>query len=144
VKLLSTTTGTLTDTSFVVYRRCIIGIYPRPCTIDTVDGLIEGSWMTLSTMRRSGFTSALHPLTEVSSSEYLKVCFEAFGDLVKHWYLTSTFWAIKSANGASNRFPINEPWAISAIGYGYGGYAPGRSSNRKMSPEGNSSTEPWM
>ncbi|KIM42370.1 glycoside hydrolase family 1 protein [Hebeloma cylindrosporum] len=80
--------------------------------------------MTSSTMRRSGFTSAPHPSTELLS--YLKVCFEAFGDLVKHWS------------------PFNEPWAISAIGYGYGGYAPGRSSNRKMSPEGNISTEHWI
>ncbi|KAG6907815.1 hypothetical protein DXG01_007297 [Tephrocybe rancida] len=57
---------------------------------------------------------------------YAKVCFESFGDLVKHW------------------IPINEPWCVSTLGYGYGAFAPGRSSDRKRSLAGNSKTEPFM
>ncbi|KAF8970234.1 glycoside hydrolase family 1 protein [Flammula alnicola] len=57
---------------------------------------------------------------------YAKVCFNAFGDLVKHW------------------ITHNEPWCVSVLGYGNGVFAPGRSSNRAKSPEGNSSTEPWI
>ena len=39
---------------------------------------------------------------------------------------------------------MNEPWCISVLGYGRGVFAPGRSSDRDRSPEGDSSTEPWM
>ena len=39
---------------------------------------------------------------------------------------------------------MNEPWCISILGYGRGVFAPGRSSDRIRSPEGDSSTEPWM
>lgn len=39
---------------------------------------------------------------------------------------------------------MNEPWCISILGYGRGVFAPGRSSDRARSPEGDSSTEPWM
>ncbi|KAI0310299.1 glycoside hydrolase superfamily [Amylostereum chailletii] len=57
---------------------------------------------------------------------YAKTCFEAFGDVVKDW------------------ITFNEPWCISALGYGYGKFAPGRSSDRAISPEGDSSTEPFI
>ncbi|KAF9459727.1 beta-glucosidase 1A [Collybia nuda] len=57
---------------------------------------------------------------------YAKTCFKAFGDLVKHW------------------ITHNEPWCISVLGYGHGVFAPGRSSNRTRSKEGDSGTEPWI
>ncbi|KAF8908633.1 beta-glucosidase 1A [Gymnopilus junonius] len=57
---------------------------------------------------------------------YAEVCFNAFGDLVKHW------------------LTLNEPWCISGLGYGTGRHAPGRSSNREISPEGDTSTEPYI
>jgi hypothetical protein len=42
------------------------------------------------------------------------------------------------------RLTMNEPWCVSILGYGRGVFAPGRSSDRTRSSEGDSSTEPWM
>jgi len=39
------------------------------------------------------------------------------------------------------RITLNEPWIVSAMGYGTGRFAPGRSS---VKGGGNSATEPWM
>ncbi|KAJ3561199.1 hypothetical protein NP233_g10336 [Leucocoprinus birnbaumii] len=57
---------------------------------------------------------------------YAKVVFNAYGDIVKNW------------------ITINEPWIISNLGYNFGNFAPGRTSNRERSAVGDSSTEPWI
>ncbi|KAF9041250.1 glycoside hydrolase superfamily [Panaeolus papilionaceus] len=57
---------------------------------------------------------------------YAKICFGAFGDLVKHW------------------ITLNEPWCVATHGYAHGISAPGRSSDREKSKEGNTLVEPWI
>ena len=52
--------------------------------------------------------------------------FEAFGSKVPY-YVT-----------------FNEPFCSSGLGYAVGKHAPGRSSDRKVNPVGDSSTEPWL
>ncbi|KAG6840146.1 hypothetical protein C0991_008583 [Blastosporella zonata] len=42
------------------------------------------------------------------------------------------------------RITHNEPWVVSSLGYAYGVFAPGRSSNRERSEQGDSKTEPFM
>ena len=44
-------------------------------------------------------------------SEFAGICFEHFGDRVKHW------------------ITLNEPWVVAILGYGQGVFAPGRISN---------------
>ncbi|XP_015966066.1 beta-glucosidase 12 [Arachis duranensis] len=59
--------------------------------------------------------------------DYAKLCFEEFGDRVKHW---ST---------------LNEPWTFSKHGYAKGSYAPGRCSpwQNLNCTGGDSATEPY-
>jgi beta-glucosidase len=56
---------------------------------------------------------------------YARVCFEAMPKC-KHW------------------ITFNEPWCSSILGYSTGFFAPGRTSDRAKSAEGDSSREPWM
>ena len=64
---------------------------------------------------------------------------------MKHWWVHGVM-AIVSwfFNGLAYRLTVNEPWCVSILGYGRGVFAPGRSSDRTRSLEGDSSTEPWM
>ncbi|GLJ16017.1 hypothetical protein SUGI_0265670 [Cryptomeria japonica] len=57
---------------------------------------------------------------------YAETCFSAFGDRVKHW------------------ITFNEPLQTAVNGYSTGVFAPGRCSDRSMSPTGDSSTEPYL
>ncbi|KAG0611025.1 hypothetical protein M758_7G108700 [Ceratodon purpureus] len=59
-------------------------------------------------------------------ADYAEVCFSAFGDRVKHW------------------MTFNEPQQFSILGHGIGFHAPGRCSDRKLSAEGDSATEPYL
>lgn len=43
--------------------------------------------------------------------EYARLCFDRFGDRVKHW------------------ITLNEPWVVAVLGYGQGVFAPGHTSN---------------
>ncbi|KAG7091632.1 Beta-glucosidase 1B [Marasmius oreades] len=100
-----------------------------------VDGLLERGIMPFATLYHWDLPQALHDRyggwlnkDEVVKdyNRYARVCFEAFGDRVKHW------------------LTMNEPWCVSILGYGRGVFAPGRSSDRERSPEGDSATEPWI
>ncbi|ONH96077.1 hypothetical protein PRUPE_7G106000 [Prunus persica] len=59
---------------------------------------------------------------------YAKLCFEYFGDRVKHW------------------ITLNEPYTFSINGYAYGSHAPGRGSTWQNlnCTGGNSATEPYL
>lgn len=57
---------------------------------------------------------------------YANTSFALFGEYVDLW---ATF---------------NEPWVVSWLGYGTGGNAPGRCSDRKICNFGNTSTEPYI
>ncbi|EOY22426.1 Beta-glucosidase 15 [Theobroma cacao] len=58
--------------------------------------------------------------------KYAEICFKAFGDRVKNW------------------ITINEPLIIANFGYSTGVAPPGRCSDRKRCPAGNSATEPYI
>ena len=53
----------------------------------------------------------LNPKISEYFRDYADLCFERFGDRVKHW------------------ITLNEPWVVSVLGYGHGVFAPGRKSN---------------
>lgn len=53
----------------------------------------------------------LNPVMTDRFADYAAVCFEHFGDRVKHW------------------ITINEAWVVAILGYGQGVFAPGRTSN---------------
>ncbi|KAH7237982.1 family 1 glycoside hydrolase [Fusarium solani] len=57
---------------------------------------------------------------------YARLCYERFGDRVKHW------------------ITLNEPWIVSIFGYATGSNAPGRSSINSQSREGDTAMEPWI
>ena len=56
---------------------------------------------------------------------FARVIFRAMGSKVKKW------------------ITYNEPWCSSILGYSVGLFAPGHTSDRKKSPVGDSSKEPW-
>ncbi|EKJ75662.1 hypothetical protein NXS19_012497 [Fusarium pseudograminearum] len=64
--------------------------------------------------------------SQLDFERYARLCYERFGDRVKHW------------------ITLNEPWIVSIFGYATGGNAPGRSSTNPQSTEGDTSTEPWI
>lgn len=57
---------------------------------------------------------------------YARIIFTALAGKVKRW------------------ITFNEPLCSSALGYGIGKHAPGRTSDRAVNGEGDSSTEPWI
>ncbi|KAF8169515.1 beta-glucosidase [Pholiota molesta] len=100
-----------------------------------IDALLENGITPFVTLYHWDLPQALHDRyngwlnkEEITKDyvNYARVCFEAFGDRVKHW------------------LTINEPWCVAILGFGRGVFAPGRSSDRERSPEGDSSTEPWI
>ncbi len=52
----------------------------------------------------------LNPSIADFFDKYARICFEQFGDRVKHW------------------LTLNEPWVVAILGYGQGVFAPGRKS----------------
>jgi len=55
----------------------------------------------------------LNPETARCFHDYAEICFEHFGDRVKHW------------------ITFNEPWVVAFLGHGMGIFAPGRRSNEE-------------
>ncbi|XP_050212183.1 beta-glucosidase 12-like isoform X2 [Mercurialis annua] len=70
----------------------------------------------------------LSPLIVDDFRKYAEVCYEEFGDRVKHW------------------ITINEAWSYSNTGYNMGSFAPGRCSKfiNPACEAGDSATEPYL
>lgn len=63
---------------------------------------------------------------EIDFQNYADICFQHFGDRVKKW------------------ITLNEPWTVSWVAYGAGGFAPGRCSDRSRCEYGDSTTESYI
>jgi beta-galactosidase len=86
---------------------------------DLIDALLERGitpWVTLYhwdlpltlQVEHDGW---LNPRMAEFFEDYARICFEHFGDRVRHW------------------ITLNEPWVTAMLGYGKGEFAPGRVSN---------------
>eukprot|EP00249_Psilotum_nudum_P019962 c27498_g1_i1 orf=501-2102(+) len=101
---------------------------------DVIDTLIEKGIQPVVTLYHWDLPQALQdsiggwlsPEIVNHFANYAEVCFDAFGDRVKHW------------------ITLNEPLRFSFFGNGLGIHAPGRCSNRTRSPVGDSTTEPYI
>ncbi|KAH7096805.1 beta-glucosidase 1B [Auriculariales sp. MPI-PUGE-AT-0066] len=89
---------------------------------DLIDALLEAGITPFVTLYHWDLPQALHDRYDgwlnkeeitLDFTRYARVCFERFGERVKHW------------------LTINEPWCVAVLGYGNGVFAPGRSGNRE-------------
>lgn len=86
---------------------------------ELIDALLDKGitpWITLHhwdmpTTLQMEHDGWLKPQSADFFADFAAICFEHFGDRVKHW------------------ITINEPWVIAVLGYGQGAFAPGRQSN---------------
>src|SRR4051794_12731443 len=107
----------LTATYFYPFRHFITGICHKSCMTVMVDGSIRKRFpKTLRTTPRCVGLTLNIKKKRFKTDFSFKVCFERFGDRVKNW------------------LTINEPWCVAVLGYAAAQFAPGRSSDRKKSP----------
>ncbi|KAI9730372.1 MAG: Beta-glucosidase 1B [Cirrosporium novae-zelandiae] len=103
--------------------------------VQFVDDLLAAGITPMVTLFHWDLPQALHdryggPLNKeefvADYTHYARVVFEAMGPRVKYW------------------ITFNEPWCTSILGFNTGVFAPGRTSDRSKSAEGNSATECWI